>query len=65
MVNIKVYDLLGREVRELVNEQKAAGFYTVNFNASNLSSGIYLYRITAQYGGEILYSESKLMTLMK
>ncbi len=65
MINIKVYDLLGREVRELVNEQKAAGFYTVNFNASNLSSGIYLYRIIAQKAGEVLYSESKLMILMK
>lgn len=42
-VNIKVYDLLGREVRELVNEQKEAGIYTVRFDASDLSSGIYLY----------------------
>lgn len=65
MVNIKVYDLLGREVRELVNEQKEAGFYTVNFNASLLSSGIYLYRITALQGEEILYSESKRMILIK
>lgn len=64
-VNIKVYDLLGREVIELVNEQKEAGFYTVNFNASNLSSGIYLYRITAQNGERMLYSESKRMILMK
>lgn len=64
-VNIKVYDLLGREVSELVNEQKEAGFYTVNFNASNLSSGIYLYRITAQEGEKMLYSESKRMILLK
>lgn len=65
MVNIKVYDLLGREVRELINEQKEAGFYTINFNASNLSSGIYLYRIVAQNGEQILFTESKRMILMK
>jgi hypothetical protein len=64
-VNMRVYDLLGREVIELVNEQKEAGFYTVNFNASNLSSGIYLYRITAQDGERMLYTESKRMILMK
>lgn len=64
-VNIKVYDLLGREVTELVNEHKETGFYTVNFNASNLSSGIYLYRIIAQNGERILFTESKRMILLK
>ena len=46
-VTIKVYDVLGRVVSTLVNENKPAGYYTVNFDASGLSSGIYFYGITA------------------
>ena len=45
MVSIKVYDILGRQVETLVNGQKVAGNYSVQFNGSNLSSGIYFYRI--------------------
>jgi hypothetical protein len=44
-VNLKVYDVLGNEVATLVNENKEAGDYTITFNAINLSSGIYFYRI--------------------
>lgn len=44
-VSLKVYNLLGQEVAELVNEQLAAGNYNVNFNASNLTSGVYFYTI--------------------
>ncbi len=43
MVTLKVYDILGAEVATLVNEEKTAGRYEVNFNASNLASGIYIY----------------------
>ena len=46
-VRLKVYDLLGREVAELVNTQQSAGMHEVTFNASALSSGMYLYRIEA------------------
>ena len=46
-VTLKVYDLLGKEVAALVNEDKASGKYTVVFNASNLPSGIYIYKLTA------------------
>ncbi len=42
-----VYDLLGREVKVLVNEQKAPGNYEVSFDGSGLASGVYLYRLTA------------------
>jgi len=46
-VTIALYDISGREVAKLVNEVKPAGYYTVQFNASNLSSGMYFYRISA------------------
>ncbi len=44
---LKVYDLLGREVATLVNEEKPAGTYQVEFDAGNLPSGVYYYRLTA------------------
>jgi hypothetical protein len=45
-VTLKIYDVLGREVRTLIsNELKSAGEYTINFSASNLPSGIYIYRL--------------------
>ena len=45
LVILKVYDVLGREVVTLLNEPKAPGRYTVPFNASNLSSGVYVYHL--------------------
>jgi hypothetical protein len=45
LVTLKVYDILGREVKTLVNTYKAAGSYDVSFNASNLASGIYIYQL--------------------
>ena len=47
-VNLKVYDLLGKEVATLVNEEKPAGEYEVRFDASNLPSGLYIYRLQGQ-----------------
>jgi hypothetical protein len=46
-VALKIYDVLGTEVATLVNEEKPAGSYEVNFNASQLSSGIYFYKLQA------------------
>lgn len=46
-VTLKVYDILGREIRTLVNEVKTPGQYTVTFNARDLASGVYFYRINA------------------
>lgn len=60
-VTLKVYDILGREVAALVNGYQNAGTHKVNFNASSLSSGVYIYRIQA---GEN-FSESKKMILMR
>jgi len=46
-VQLKVYDVLGNEVAALVNEYKPAGSYKVEFNSSNLSSGVYFYQLSA------------------
>jgi hypothetical protein len=44
-VLLAVYDILGRNVAQLVNEQKVPGLYSVMFDASGLSSGVYFYRL--------------------
>jgi hypothetical protein len=44
-VKLTVYDLLGREVRVLVNEPLQAGYHRASFDATGLSSGVYFYRI--------------------
>jgi hypothetical protein len=45
---MKVFNTLGQEVAVLVNEQKAAGYYQVDWNASNVPSGVYFYRLVAK-----------------
>jgi len=59
-VSLKVYDLLGCEVAVLVNEQKPAGTYSVQWNAIGMSSGIYFYRLQAGS-----FAETKKLVLMK
>ena len=59
-VSLKIYNVLGQEVAALVNQQQNAGSYAVNFDASSLSSGIYLYRIQAGS-----FVSTKKMTLLK
>jgi len=44
-VTLKVYDLLRREVETLLNEEKTAGNYEIEFNADYLTSGLYIYKI--------------------
>ena len=46
-VSLKVYDVVGKEIATLVNNVKSAGSYSVDFNGSNLSSGVYFYRLEA------------------
>ncbi len=63
-VAIKIFDITGREVASLVNNIQVAGYYSVNFNASSLSSGIYFYSITAD-GGSQSFVKSMKMVLVK
>ncbi len=64
-VTLKIYDMLGREVAELVNEELETGSFEKTFEASSLASGVYIYRITAMKDGKILFNESKQMLLIK
>ncbi|MEP3991230.1 MAG: T9SS type A sorting domain-containing protein, partial [Balneola sp.] len=57
---LTVFDVLGRKVRELVNEIRPAGTNTIEFNATNLASGVYLYRLEAN--GVV---QTKRLTLIK
>jgi len=59
-VRIEVYNLMGQRIATLVNGVESAGFHTVNFDASNLSSGLYIYRLQA---GEFV--ETRKMMLVK
>jgi hypothetical protein len=45
LVTLKIYDILGSEVKTLVNEEKTQGRYSHNFNASDLASGVYIYQL--------------------
>ena len=60
MLQLKVYDVLGKEVATLVNEEKPAGSYDVEFDASSFSSGVYYYQLRT---GEFV--ETKKMILLR
>jgi hypothetical protein len=60
LVTLKVYDVLGNEVASLINEKKPAGEYEIDFDASDLTSGIYLYKLQTEN-----YVETKKMILIK
>ena len=59
-VQLKIYDILGREVTTLVNENQQPGNYEVEFNASIHSSGVYFYKLTAGS-----FTATKKMILLK
>jgi photosystem II stability/assembly factor-like uncharacterized protein len=59
-VNLKVYDVLGNEIATLLNEEKPAGLYKIDFDASGLSSGVYFYKLIS--GG---FVETKKMILIR
>ncbi len=59
-VNITIYDILGNEVKTLVNKEEQPGSYEVEFNGQNISSGVYFYRITSGS-----FTQTKKMLLLK
>jgi hypothetical protein len=59
-VSLKVYDILGNEVASLVNGEKPAGSYEIEFDGSNLSSGVYFYSLKTEN-----YSEMKKMIILR
>jgi photosystem II stability/assembly factor-like uncharacterized protein len=60
LVTLKIYDILGKEVTTLINEEKQAGKYSIDFNASKLSSGVYLYELRSNE-----FKSTKKLLLMK
>ncbi len=59
-ITLKVYDVLGSEIVTIVNEQKTTGSYQIEFNATNLPSGIYFYQLIAEN-----FSDTKKMVLLR
>ena len=59
-VSLKVFDLLGREIATLVNQQETQGTHKIAFNGSTLASGVYLYRLEAEG-----FSQTQKMLLLK
>jgi glucuronoarabinoxylan endo-1,4-beta-xylanase len=59
-VKISVYDILGREVAILVNERQSAGRYRIEFEANNLASGIYVYKLSTDS-----FEQSRKMLLLR
>ncbi len=63
-VTIRLYDILGKETVSIVNETKLAGYYSAEFDGTNLASGVYFYRIIVE-GGAQKFSKTLKMILIK
>jgi len=59
-VKLTIYNVIGEKVAELVNRELTAGYHSINFNASNLVSGIYFYRLQSND-----FAETKKLVLLK
>jgi len=59
-ISLKIFDLLGREVATIVSEQLSAGNHAIKWNAVNMSSGIYFYRLQAGS-----FTETKKLVLLR
>jgi hypothetical protein len=65
-VNLSVYNVLGQKVAELVNSVQTAGYHTVQWNATDFASGVYIYRLKADAtDGTSTFTASKKMILLK
>ncbi|MBK8554191.1 MAG: T9SS type A sorting domain-containing protein [Ignavibacteria bacterium] len=62
-VSLTVYDAMGKEISRLVDNNQTAGYYSIDFNASNFASGIYYYNINVN--GQSNFSDTKKMLLVK
>ena len=62
-VSLTVFDITGKEVMNLINENKSSGYYEAVVNASNLSSGVYFYRLTLEGNGNNFVSTKKMMVM--
>ncbi|QQS35878.1 MAG: T9SS type A sorting domain-containing protein [Ignavibacteriales bacterium] len=67
MVTLNIYDVLGKKVTTLINEEKPAGSYEVTFNGEGLASGVYYYKLTSTPGGGQAgkYTQTKKMILLR
>ncbi|MBK8381100.1 MAG: T9SS type A sorting domain-containing protein [Ignavibacteria bacterium] len=63
-ISLKVYAMTGKELSTLVSGYKTAGYYNAEFNASSLSTGVYVYRMSAESNGQS-YTSEKRMVLIK
>ena len=59
-VTLKIYDILGREISTLINEEKKTGIYRIKFDGTDLPSGIYFYQLKAG-----MFTQTKKMILLK
>ena len=64
-VSIRLFDMTGKEVAQIVNATQTAGYYTAQFNGSNLASGVYFYNIIAEGGNAAKFVTTKKMVLVK
>ncbi len=64
-VSIKIFDMTGKEVATVINSLQTAGYHTVQFNGSNLASGVYFYNIIAEGGNAAKFVTTKKMVLVK
>jgi hypothetical protein len=65
VVSITIFDMLGKQVQEIINDHYPAGEHSVSFNASGLSAGIYFYRINALSEKGKVFSRVRKMILIK
>jgi hypothetical protein len=65
LVNLKVYDITGKMIKELENSNEEAGEHELIFNASDIASGVYLYKIDAKGRSGKNYSQSKKLSVLK
>lgn len=64
-VSLKVYDITGKEVASLLDKELVSGFYTTDFNGSNLASGVYFYRLIANSNNGNSFSKTMKLILVK